>query len=157
MRISDWSSDVCSSDLDKVAADLSSYGFAVTDITRINRQEFDVVTVLGDVIHNFQCKNNWIDLGKLESDRRLLARYNRRLDRYYRNALRKEAGREGLLLGKPGLARIEHHVISRFPVITDHPRIINYTKLADRGGARKRVVQGKSVSIRVDLGWRRYF
>src|SRR3546814_7395469 len=89
MRISDWSSDVCSSDLDKVAADLSSYGFAVTDITRINRQEFDVVTVLGDVIHNFQCKNNWIDLGKLESDRRLLARYNRRLDRYYRNADRK--------------------------------------------------------------------
>src|SRR3546814_1413257 len=59
---------------DKVAADLASYGFAVTDITRINRQEFDVVTVLGDVIHNFQCKNNWIDLGKLESDRRLLAR-----------------------------------------------------------------------------------
>src|SRR3546814_6976980 len=94
--------------------------------SRINRQEFDVVTVLGDVIHNFQCKNNWIDLGKLESDRRLLARYNRRLDRYYRNALRKEAGREGLLLGKLGLARIEHHVISRFPVITDNPRLINY-------------------------------
>src|SRR3546814_9302283 len=66
---------------DKVAADLASYGFAVTDITRINRQEFDVVTVLGDVIHNLQCKNNWIDLGKLESDRRLLPRYNRRLDR----------------------------------------------------------------------------
>src|SRR3546814_2992880 len=102
MRISDWSSDVCSSDL---------------------------------VIHNFQCKNNWIDLGKLESDRRLLARYNRRLDRYYRNALRKEAGREGLLLGKLGLARIEHHVISRFPVITDNPRIINYNKLAERGGS----------------------
>src|SRR3546814_1441009 len=91
--------------------------------SRINRQEFDVVTVLGDVIHNFQCKNNWIDIGKLESDRRLLARYNRRLDRYYRNALRKEAGREGLLLGKLGLARIEHHVISRSPVITDNPRI----------------------------------
>src|SRR3546814_19856263 len=119
MRISDWSSDVCSSDLldrllinrasdfakasnnfepfietggflisnvnlltrflnafknihlgsrkrfqihagfifeDKVAADLASYGFAVTDITRINRQDFAVVTVLGDVIHNLQCK-----------------------------------------------------------------------------------------------------
>src|SRR3546814_579765 len=78
---------------------------------------------------------SWIDLGKLESDRRLLARYNRRLDRYYRNALRKEAGREGLLLGKLGLARIEHHVISRFPVITDNPRIINYNKLAERGGS----------------------
>ncbi len=120
---------------DKVAADLASYGFTVTDITRINRQEFDVVTVLGDVIHNFQCKNNWIDLSKLESDRRLLARYNRRLDRYYRVALRKEADREGLLLGKLGLARIEHHVISRFPVITDNPRIINYNRLAERGAS----------------------
>jgi len=119
----------------KVAADLASYGFTVTDITRINRQEFDVVTVLGDVIHNFQCKNNWIDLGKLESDRRLLARYNRRLDRYYRSALRKEAAREGLLLGKLGLAEIEHHVISRFPVITDNPRIINYNKLAECGAS----------------------
>jgi hypothetical protein len=116
---------------DMVAADLAAYGFTVTDITRINHQEFDVVTVLGDVIHNFQCKNNWIDLGKLESNRRLLARYNRRLDRYYRSALRKEAGREDLLLGKLGLSRIEHHVISRFPVITEAPRIINYNRLAE--------------------------
>lgn len=116
---------------DMVAADLADYGFTVTDITRINRQEFDVVTVLGDVIHNFQCKNNWIDLGKLESNRRLLARYNRRLDRYYRSALRKEAGREDLLLGKLGLSRIEHHVISRFPVITEAPRIINYNRLEE--------------------------
>lgn len=116
---------------DMVAADLADYGFTVTDITRINRQEFDVVTVLGDVIHNFQCKNNWIDLGKLESNRRLLARYNRRLDRYYRSALRKEAGRENLLLGRLGLSRIKHHVISRFPVITQAPRIINYNRLAE--------------------------
>lgn len=117
---------------DKVAADLAAYGFTVTDITRINRQEFDVVTILGDVIHNFQCKNNWIDLGKLESDRRLLARYNRRLDRYYRTALRKEAGREGLLLEKLKASRIEHHVVSRFPVITENPRVINYNRLPER-------------------------
>ncbi len=117
---------------DKVAADLASYGFTVTGVTRINRQEFDVVTILGDVIHNFQCKNNWIDLGKLESDRRLLARYNRRLDRYYRTALSKEEGREDLLIGKLGVARIEHHVISRFPAITGNPRIINYNRLPER-------------------------
>jgi len=117
---------------DKVAADLARYGFKVTDITRINRQEFDVVTILGDVIHNFQCKNNWIDLGKLESDRRLLARYNRRLDRYYRTALRKEVEREGLLLEKLKAARIEHYVVSRFPVITENPCVINYNRLSER-------------------------
>lgn len=117
---------------DKVAADLASYGFSVTDVTRINRQEFDVVTILGDTIHNFQCKNNWIDLSKLESGHRLLARYNRRLDRYYRSALRKEETREDLLIGKLGVTRIEHHVISRFPVITRNPRVINYNKLPER-------------------------
>jgi hypothetical protein len=127
---------------DKVAADLARYGFKVTDITRINRQEFDVVTILGDVIHNFQCKNNWIDLGKLESDRRLLARYNRRLDRYYRTALRKEVGREGLLLEKLKAGRIEHYVVSRFPIITENPCVINYNRLSERvssivTGARK--------------------
>lgn len=120
---------------DKVAADLAGYGFTVTDITRINRQEFDVVTILGDTIHNFQCKNNWIDLGKLESDRRLLARYNRRLDRYYRTALCKEEGRKHLLLERLGPSRIEHHVISRFPVITENPRIINYNRLRERAAA----------------------
>lgn len=120
---------------DKVAADLAGYGFTVTDITRINRQEFDVVTILGDTIHNFQCKNNWIDLGKLESDRRLLARYNRRLDRYYRTALSKEEGREHLLLERLGPSRIEHHVISRFPIISENPRVINYNRLRERAAA----------------------
>jgi hypothetical protein len=118
----------------KVASDLAAYGFRMTNITRINRQEFDVVTVLGDVIHNFQCKNNWIDLGKLESDRRLLARYNQRLDRYYRTALRKEVGREGPLLKKLSLTKIEHHVISRFPVITENPNVINCNRLLERAG-----------------------
>lgn len=114
----------------KVAADLSELGFAVTGIKRINRAEFDVVTVRGDTVYNFQCKNNWIDLGKLETDRRLLARYNRSLDRYYRSALAKEKNREGLLLGEFRLAKIEHYVISRFPVITNNPRVICHNRLA---------------------------
>ncbi|MCC8955024.1 hypothetical protein H8B02_16725 [Bradyrhizobium sp. Pear77] len=113
----------------KVAADLSELGFAVTGIKRINRAEFDVVTVRGDTIYNFQCKNNWIDLSKLETDRRLLARYNRSLDRYYRSALAKEKNREGLLLSELRLAKIEHYVISRFPVITENLRVISYNRL----------------------------
>lgn len=74
--------------------DLANAGFAMTDIKRINRKEFDVVTTLGDTIHNFQCKNNWIDLNRVERDPKLYARYNRRLTRYYKRALVKERRRE---------------------------------------------------------------
>ncbi|MGH2199034.1 hypothetical protein ACQ1Z2_15920, partial [Enterococcus faecalis] len=56
---------------DMVKRDLSAMGFQVTDVKRINRKEFDVVAVHRDVIYNFQCKNNWIDLAKVESDRAL--------------------------------------------------------------------------------------
>lgn len=100
---------------DMVKRDLSAMGFQVTDVKRINRKEFDVVTVHRDVIYNFQCKNNWIDLAKVESDRALFVRYNRSLTNYYRRALQKERKREGLLKEKLVLDRVEHYVISRFP------------------------------------------
>lgn len=120
---------------DKVAGDLAKLGFTIMGhIKRINRAEFDVVTVRGDTIYNFQCKNNWIDLGKLEDDRRLLARYNRSLDRYYRSALTKEKKREELLKSELGIAKVEHYVISRFPVISKNSRIINYNRLNGVGG-----------------------
>jgi hypothetical protein len=45
-----------------------AHGFRVTDIKRVNRKEFDVVAVKNDVIFNFPCKNNWIDLRRIESD-----------------------------------------------------------------------------------------
>lgn len=120
---------------DMVKQDLAEAGFTITDIKRINRKEFDVVTTLGPVIHNFQCKNNWIDLAKVERDPMLYARYNRRLVRYYKRALGKEERREGLLTETLGRANIHHYVVSRFAVITDDPAIINYNQLGMRTAA----------------------
>lgn len=114
---------------DMVKRDLSAMGFQVTDVKRINRKEFDVVTVHRDVIYNFQCKNNWIDLAKVESDRALFVRYNRSLANYYRRALQKERKREDLLKEKLGLDRVEHYLISRFPVIASDARVINYNEI----------------------------
>jgi hypothetical protein len=39
-------------------------------------------------------------------------------------ALEKEKAREGLLLEKFGLSKIEHRIVSRFPVSSDHPAIL---------------------------------
>jgi hypothetical protein len=114
---------------DMVKGDLSAMGFQVTDVKRINRKEFDVVAVHRDVIYNFQCKNNWIDLAKVESDRALFVRYNRSLTNYYRRALQKERKREDLLKEKLALDRVEHYVISRFPVIGSDARVINYNQI----------------------------
>jgi hypothetical protein len=122
---------------DAVKRDLERMGFALTNIKRINRKEFDVVTTLGGVIYNFQCKNNWIDLAKVESDRKLYVRYNRALANYYAKALVKEEKRENLLKGKLGLDKVEHYVISRFPVIASDPRIICYNKINDLVGLIK--------------------
>lgn len=114
---------------DMVRQDLSRMEFQVTDIRRINRKEFDVVATLGDVIYNFQCKNNWIDVSKVESARALYVRYNKSLVNYYRRALAKEAQREHLLKRALKLERVEHYVISRFPVITTNVRVINYNQI----------------------------
>lgn len=116
---------------DTVRRDLERMGFNVTDIRRINRKEFDVVTTLGGVIYNFQCKNNWIDLAKVDSNRALYVRYNRALTNYYARALVKEEKRENLLKDKLGIDKIEHYVISRFPVITPSTRIVSYNKIND--------------------------
>lgn len=115
---------------DLVKRDLKKLGFALTDIKRINRKEFDVVTTKNGAIHNFQCKNNYVDLAKVEADSDLFVRYNRRLVNGYKRALKKEKDREALLKTHLGLDRIQHYVISRFPVISDEPRIINYNTLA---------------------------
>lgn len=108
---------------------LSEQGFHVTDIKRINRKEFDVVTVLDNVIYNVQCKNNLIDLSKIESNPRLFARYNRRLDRSYASALLKEENREQLLQQKIGLSEVKHFVLSRFPVATINPRVLAFNRI----------------------------
>lgn len=122
-----------------VKAALAEQGFTVTDVKRINRKEFDVVTVLGGVIYNVQCKNNLVDLSRIETDAARFARYNRQLDRYYAQALVKEEAREQLLKDKLGLAEVRHVVVSRFPVATTNPRIIPYSRI----GCFKAIVTGQ--------------
>jgi hypothetical protein len=112
-----------------VKAALAEQGFTVTDIKRINRKEFDVVAVLGKVIFNVQCKNNLVDLTRVETDAARFARYNRHLDRYYAAALAKEEAREQLLKNELGLAEVRHVVVSRFPVATTNPRIIPFGRI----------------------------
>ena len=96
---------------------------------RINRKEFDVVATHDGIIFNVQCKNNWIDLSKIEAERELFVRYNRSLTNYYSRALRKERDREHLLKQKLGRDKVMHYVVSRFPVIGADPAVINYNQI----------------------------
>lgn len=114
---------------DNVKEALARQGFSVTDVKRINRKEFDVVAILDGVIYNLQCKNNLVDLTRIESDPALFARYNRRLDRSYARALAKEEGREQLLKDKLALPSVCHLVVSRFPVATVNSRVIPYSRI----------------------------
>lgn len=114
-----------------VAQELNQQRFMVKDITRINRHEFDVVTVRDDVIWNVQCKNNFIDLARVESDAHRFARYNSMLVRSYERALNKEINREHLLKSKLSLHTIQHLVVSRFPVVNDNPRIVPFSRIAN--------------------------
>jgi len=114
---------------DKVSNVLQSNGFKLTNITRINRKEFDVITIRNNKIYNFQCKNNFIDISRVDYNYKLIARYNNQLCRYYEKALIKEKKRENLVIKKLGIKVIEHFVISRFPIITRNSRIINFRNL----------------------------
>lgn len=113
----------------QVKSALAKQGFCVTEIKRINRKEFDVVTVMDGTIYNIQCKNNLVDLGSLKTNPRLFARYNRQLDRNYAKALLKEEKREHLLQEKLGLSAIKHFVLSRFPVATKNPRVLAFNQI----------------------------
>ncbi len=112
-----------------VAEALRQQNFEVQDITRVNRHEFDVVTVRDVTIWNFQCKNNFLDLGRLERDPTRFARYNRNLVLSYARALAKERNREQVLLDRLGMHEIQHVVVSRFPVVTEDPRIVPFSTL----------------------------
>ncbi|MDB5813848.1 MAG: hypothetical protein JWN23_965 [Rhodocyclales bacterium] len=118
---------------DQVKLALEKQGFVVQDIVRINRQEFDVVTLRDDVIWNVQCKNNFVDLERVDSDAVAFARYNRGLVRSYEKALVKEKGREHLLKGKLSVDSVQHLVVSRFPVVTGNSRIVVFSRIADFG------------------------
>lgn len=114
---------------DMVKKILVENGFFVTDITRINRKEFDVVTVRDNEIYNFQCKNSFLDLKLLYTEKKQLIKYNRRLIAYYKRALKKEKDRESLVKNKLEINEIHHFVVSRFPVISNNDSIINFNAL----------------------------
>lgn len=122
-----------------VSEELEQQGFALTGVKRINHKEFDVVTTRNGVIFNVQCKNNLVDVAKLEANVWLFARYNRARSASYERALRKEVDREELLLNELGHARIEHLVVSRFPVATNNPRIISHSRIKEIGEIASRL------------------
>jgi len=116
---------------DVVKAALEAQGFIVQDIVRISRQEFDVVSLRDGIIWNVQCKNNFVDLKRVDSDAVAFARYNRGLVRAYERALMKERNREHLLKMKLDVEPVQHMLVSRFPVVTDNPRIVVFSRIAE--------------------------
>ncbi len=114
---------------DRVSEILKAHGFYLTGISRINRKEFDVITIKDGIVHNFQCKNNFLDISKINLAYKKLGRLNRMLCRYYERALVKEEKREKLITSKTGINTIKHYVISRYPVVTRNERIINFNNL----------------------------
>ena len=114
-----------------VASKLTEMGFEVQEITRVKRREFDVVTLRDGVIWNFQCKNNFVDLDRVEADAVHFARYNRLYVKSYEKAIDKEEQREHLLKERLSVSEIRHIVVSKFPVITDNPRILPFTRIEE--------------------------
>jgi hypothetical protein len=114
---------------DKVAKILAEYGFALTNITRINHKEFDLITIKDNKVYNFQCKNNFLDISRVDYNYKKIGKLNRLLCRYYKKALIKEVQRESLVIKQTGINNIEHFVISRYPVITRNEKIINFKDL----------------------------
>lgn len=114
---------------DKVSKILSDFGFKLTGITRINHKEFDLITIKNEMIYNFQCKNNFIDISRVDYNYKLIGKFNRLLCKYYERALIKEEKREELIIEKTGINKIEHFVISRYPVISRNKNIINFNGL----------------------------
>jgi len=115
---------------DSVKEILRDQGFTVTNIKRVGHAEFDVVATLDGVIYNVQCKNNLVDLNRIEADVQKFVRYNRTLDRAYLRALEKERAREQVLLHKLGLSDIKHFVVSRFPVATQNPCVLPFGEIS---------------------------
>ena len=113
---------------------LPALGFEDLDIKRIEHKEFDVVAKRDGVLYNFQCKNVRLDHGLMETNLPQFVRNNRRIVRYFEQALVKEERRENLLLKETGAKEIKHYVLSRFPVFTDNPRIIAFRQLAETFG-----------------------
>ncbi|MBR7745143.1 hypothetical protein [Undibacterium baiyunense] len=132
---------------DQVKDALKDQGFTIQEIVRIDRQEFDVVTIQNGVIWNVQCKNNFIDLDRVDMDATSFARYNKHLVRSYERALTKEFNREHLLQCKLNLADVQHMVVSRFPVITDNPRIVVFSRIGDFSRRASEILSNSSLKF----------
>lgn len=117
----------------KIKTLVEEYGFTYQDTCkRINHKEFDVVCIKGDCIYNFQCKNNYFNASRIDSDMvNVTSRYHKRLGSYYEKSLKKEKDRENLLKEKLGLTKVEHYIISRYPVICNNDRVIPFNRLKD--------------------------
>ncbi len=121
---------------DKSAQILEEHGFKCTGVKRINRKEFDLIAIKDDVVYNFQCKNNLIDVSRVDNNYKKIGRLNKTLCRYYEKSLQKEKDREGLIMKNTGYDKVEHFIISRYPVISRNNRIINYKDLDHRLNAQ---------------------
>jgi len=115
----------------RIKDELTQQGFVVHPIKRIARKEFDVVATRGGVIFNIQCKNNLVDPSWIDLDPARFIRTNRTLERYYERAITKERSREGLLKDHLGIDRVEPFVITRFPIVTNNPRIVSLARIHD--------------------------
>ena len=115
---------------DEVKKALARQDFVIPGIKRIEGQEFDVIAIKGNVIYNIQCKNNLVDLARMEQNPKLFARYNLRLDRYYAQSLCKEEGRENLLMTRLGFGTVKHIVLSKFPLGTKNPRVMAFREIS---------------------------
>ncbi|MCF0266225.1 hypothetical protein KW868_17380 [Acinetobacter guillouiae] len=114
---------------DKVSRVLETKGYKPTSIKRINHKEFDLITIKDNKVFNFQCKNNFIDISRINYNLKKITRFNQRLCRYYENAIIKEEKREHFINSRTGISDIQHFVISRYPIISRNKKIINFTEL----------------------------
>jgi hypothetical protein len=96
----------------KISDILAENEFSLTDIKRINQKEFDLTTTKNNIIYNFHCKNNLIDVVLLDNNYKKMGRLNTlRIKRYEKDL------------------STNHFVISRFPVLTSVPGIVNFASL----------------------------
>lgn len=116
----------------RVKALLEKYGYECTNVKRIHKQEFDVLCRQGDCIYNFQCKNNYLDINNLTiANIDKVCGQNKRLVKYYQNALDKENFRTKWVIEKFGVEKVENYVVARFPIVMNHKRLIAFNKLEE--------------------------
>lgn len=124
----------------RVRKDLSAQGFSIQETKRIERKEFDVIAIRDGVVFNVQCKNNLVDPSWIDLNPARFIRTNRLLEKYYERAIVKERSREHLLKNKFNLDKIETFVITRFPIVSDNPRILALARIQEFSAIADKVI-----------------